>query len=517
MRVKKVLGITILSLVMVFAFTGMAFAADIIDFSQGTVTKITAKMYYTGEKITQKNPVLTVDGEVIPAEVYDIEYKNNKNVGEATLTFKPKEEYKEQYTGEISASFQIAYQDIKSTSLKYSNNSQTGHTIKWDAVKGVEKYKIERKCSGEVKYFETSETSYAFTRLSAGHDYAYKVSPVYKDGHEGKASSVKSVPTKPKKTSIKKLVNTSSLLPTITWGKVTYADKYQIQASTSSSFKTIRKTVTVSASKLSSGVKTLINGKKYYFRVRAINEFNGVKAYGEWCTKKSLTVKTFRWYVKNGCYYAKADGGQASGVITIYEKAAYTSGKSYSKACKYYFSKGQCLGTSKGMWDKVKKQKSSKKYLLSISASENRVFVWKHSKGGSWYVSDIMKCCCGQYKYDKKKKANVSMTYGGVFKTTGNKVRYFTDEDVDRYVCYNATTIHASVRFHSQLYKIEKEEAGIPEFFKEWTPDRRFYSAAMGKNASHGCIRLYREDAIWIFNNIGKGTTVVIIGSVIKK
>ncbi|MDD6729120.1 MAG: fibronectin type III domain-containing protein [Eubacteriales bacterium] len=69
-----------------------------------------------------------------------------------------------------------------------------------------------------------------------------------------------------------------------TWGKVSKCDGYQIQYSTSKSFKS-KKTVTIKSRKTCTAtLKGLKSGKKYYIRVRAYKVVNGQKIYGNWST-----------------------------------------------------------------------------------------------------------------------------------------------------------------------------------------------------------------------------------------
>ncbi len=77
-----------------------------------------------------------------------------------------------------------------------------------------------------------------------------------------------------------------------TWKSVASIGGYQIQYSTSSSFKSGNKTVTVSGYKSTSiTVKNLKAKKKYYVRIRAYKTINGKKYYSAWSSKKTVTTK----------------------------------------------------------------------------------------------------------------------------------------------------------------------------------------------------------------------------------
>ena len=76
-----------------------------------------------------------------------------------------------------------------------------------------------------------------------------------------------------------------------TWKSVSKIDGYQIQYSTSSSFKNAKK-VTVSGYKSKSKiVKNLKAKKKYFVRIRAYKKINGSNKYSDWSAKKTVTTK----------------------------------------------------------------------------------------------------------------------------------------------------------------------------------------------------------------------------------
>ena len=75
------------------------------------------------------------------------------------------------------------------------------------------------------------------------------------------------------------------------WKSIKSIDGYQIQYSSSSSFKSGNKTVTVKGSKSSKTVKSLKAKKKYYVRIRGYKTINGKKQYSAWSAKKSVTTK----------------------------------------------------------------------------------------------------------------------------------------------------------------------------------------------------------------------------------
>ena len=127
--------------------------------------------------------------------------------------------------------------------------------------------------------------------------------------------------------------------------------------------------------------------------------------------------------------------------------------------------------------------------LIYVKANGDQyVFQWD----GSGYTKQIreMKCSTGM-----KGHATPQGTFQGDGKVTANQWYYFRD-----YNCYAkyAWRIIGGIMFHSVLYNSSKQG-----------PTNSSVNA-LGRTASHGCIRLAVNDAEWIFNNCPPGTTVVI-------
>ena len=77
-----------------------------------------------------------------------------------------------------------------------------------------------------------------------------------------------------------------------TWKSISSIDGYQIQYSTSSSFKSGNKTVTVSGYKSTSKTVTKLTAKKkYYVRIRGYKTISGKKQYSAWSKSKTVTTK----------------------------------------------------------------------------------------------------------------------------------------------------------------------------------------------------------------------------------
>lgn len=132
-----------------------------------------------------------------------------------------------------------------------------------------------------------ANTSYTVTYSSNKAIGTAKVTIKFKGNYSGTVT--KTFKIIPKNVSIS-VISTSKKQIKFTWGKVSNCSGYQIQYSTSSSFKSA-KTVNITSNKTVSKVfKNLKSGKKYYFRIRAYKVVDGKKVYGNW-SKASKTCK----------------------------------------------------------------------------------------------------------------------------------------------------------------------------------------------------------------------------------
>ncbi|MGN0529234.1 MAG: fibronectin type III domain-containing protein, partial [Eubacterium sp.] len=184
----------------------------------------------------------------------------------------------------------------KTSSLKASKKTSSSQTVTWSKVSGASGYQVQisKKNSSQWSSSVTVKSnSYAFKNLTSGSNYKFRVR--FYVTYNGKKyysnwSSVLTSPTLPPSASISKL---SSLKKSFkaSWKKKSVSG-YQIQYSTSSSFKSGVKTVNINkSSTVSKTVKGLKSKKKYYVRIRTYKTISGKKVYSAWSAKKSVTVK----------------------------------------------------------------------------------------------------------------------------------------------------------------------------------------------------------------------------------
>lgn len=132
------------------------------------------------------------------------------------------------------------------------------------------------------------------------------------------------------------------------------------------------------------------------------------------------------------------------------------------------------------MHAKAMQYSSTTQYLIMVDRDSHKVGIFTGSKGAWKYV----------YKWDCANGKSSTPTIGGVF-TVQNKGYYF-DSGSSR--CYWWTQFYGNYLFHSVLYN------------KNGT----LQDGRVGMALSHGCVRLQIENAKWIYDNIPRGTTVVV-------
>ena len=131
---------------------------------------------------------------------------------------------------------------------------------------------------------------------------------------------------------------------------------------------------------------------------------------------------------------------------------------------------------------KVISQKKVGGYKIDVDRSAHRVYVRRNSDNA--LVKNFL-CTVGA-----KKTPTITGNYSIYTK------RYYFDSD-GGVRCFYFSPFKGGYGFHSVLY------------YRDPTPTR-VKNGTLGQNLSHGCIRLNVEDAKWIYENCGIGTTVHI-------
>lgn len=352
-------------------------------------------------------------------------------------------------TGEVTPANDPEVYDMKKVKMVLSKTSyyKTG-----SAIKPTPTLTYEGEAIGADAY-----TLYFTNNIKVG---TATVTAVFKGG--SKSLNFEIVPAKPGNTAITAV---QSVRPSVlvTWNKVN-CTAYTLQFSTSSNFSN---PVGYCLTANSMNIGKLQNGRTYYFRVRPYNNEQGKTTYGNWSTyssKVSTTGPVGDRYSING---------------ELIKDRTIKIGKDYF----YYNTSGVRSGCAKKMWNKVKNAKSKTKYLIAVDCTKNRTCIYQGKKG-NWKLKYYWMCTTG---------AKNMPTVKGSFKVK-KKVSHFGEPK--GYTCWHATGFKGEYYFHSVLYKKNSKT--------------KIKDGRLGMKLSHGCIRLAKKNAKWIYKRCKKGTKVII-------
>lgn len=509
---------------------------------------------YSGTDIRPVVSVYDNETKLTQGTDYEVEYINNRNVGEAKVVIRGINNYE----GEVSRAFTIVQTSIQNANISLS--------------------KLDYDYTGECKTPAVTVTYNGVTMSSNDYsiEYSNNIYPgVAKVTVTGKGNFTGSVEKKYYIARIKKCSttkrNTDSI--TISWEKEKNIDGYIVYkwSTTAGTWKSIKNVK--GADNNSFTIKKLTPGSKYKYSVRAYKKTTAKTYYGErkelsthtrpskvdlksakpdvrlyakiswkernctgyqikWSrnsdfsnakttkvTSRKTTCKTITGLRSNSKYYVKVRAYVTNNGVTTY--GAWSNIKSFkskstgwfyaTKTKRYYYKDGKALegpvtisgnkyyfdrktnelrGVSYEMWSKVKNSSSDTEYLIAVSKSSRRVCVYKGSKG-KWQLKSYWKCTVG---------APSTPTPSGSFKVPKATAKYPNKQVMfgwkEGYSCWYSTKISGPYLFHSVLYQPRSKTV--------------LQDGRLGYALSHGCVRLSLSSAHWIYKNIDAGTRVII-------
>ena len=332
MKTKKLSGLLMIVLSVILMMSTLCLPASAAkSISKATVS--VASAIYTGKTLKPKVTV-KLSGKTLSSKYYTVSYKNNKNIGKATVTVKGKNGY----SGSVKKNFSIV--PAKVTGVKVTPDAESAK-VSWKSVKGATHYRVDLYTGGKwVKKATTSKLSAEISGLSGYTSYYFrvraykKVSGTYYTG--AYSSSVKATTKLPAPTNVKATSTENSI--TLQWSKVSKANYYQIWLYEGSDVVT-----TATTSKTKYTFKSLDTGKKYTLKVRGYVKKGETRTYGAYAGKvysyttlaapASLKVSDIK--TDSALITWKASGGAESYAVTLKDAAGKeTKYTAESNSCK---------------------------------------------------------------------------------------------------------------------------------------------------------------------------------------
>lgn len=401
--------------------------------------------------------------------------------------------------------------------------SESTVKLKWSRVSGAKGYYVYSQANdGAVTRLATvkgaAKVTYTAKKLRNGTNYSFYVSAyktVNKKTVEGERSNAaKATPraANPGTAKLSLYANQDSKV-VLSWKKLKKATGYEVlQKDGSGKFVSISKVTGTTAT-----VTGLTNGQSYQFQVRAFRTVNGGTTYGR--VSNTVTAKPKAYVappasiasvhkVYYGAKIVKAGGGVTvtstdgkskvklkngtSVTVTANEKPQATilyknkyykinrsnvALRSMKYDTKHPYSKtvAEAFANYKGL-------ASSSKYFIWISTYTQRMYVFK----GSQYDWDLLytwKVSTGSF--GRESKFGISKLGQKMYKWWFGTYQF----------AWYASRIRGGA-IHSELY---------------YPSGNKYVDMGMlGHPASHGCVRVYKSNAKFIYDNVPKGSTVLV-------
>lgn len=322
------------------------------------IEDISAKSY-TG-KVIKPNPVI-IDGDrrLLLNKDYKLTYKNNKNLGTATVTIKGIGKY----TGTISKKFSIVVS--KPNKVRLSTYDTSSITIKWDKPSGsINGYAVyySDNINGTYKKVFTTKTSFKASKLKSGKTYYFKVR-AFKTIKGSKKYSTYSdtliVSTK-LSTPVVSLSKYNNSID-IDYNKVSGATGYEIYYSTNNSSYT----KLVDTTRNYYTLNNLDYNKNYYFKVRAYKVYDNKVVYSNYSkvVKESISLRAPTIKLSSGYDYVNLSWNYIS------DAKAYEIYRSNSLNGTY-----KLIGATIYNYFEDEDLDSNKKYYYKVRAYNNNYY-----------------------------------------------------------------------------------------------------------------------------------------------
>lgn len=346
--------------------------------------------YYDG---TAKKPTVTVYQNrafgkkyIISPKEYTVSYKNNVNVGIATVSV----DFKRPAWKSLTANYKIASDNSKCT-LKISKSSFTynGKVQKPTVTVKNSKGKILKK-----------NTDYTLTISNSKNVGTYTVKVKMKGNYTGSYSATYKI--YPAGTTLKSVTSDWQAFKVTVNKRTTQTTGYQIQYATDSKFSKGVSSYRISNKYSSKTFTKKGNKKTYYVRVRTYKKINDKTYYSNWSGYKKVTTKGIN------STSLKSLTANYYGFTAKWSKPKYISGYQlqYSKKSNMSDSKTITINNTSTLSKKVENLTGNKKYYVRIRTFKKV----KQNKKTTTYYGNWSSIKAVTTKYHKKPDAPVVTT-----------------------------------------------------------------------------------------------------------
>lgn len=300
---KKNAHIVVITAVIILAFTSLLISAAsstpdpaLVLSAENTVIKLARTVFKFDGNEKKPDVIVTFkpkDGSKIQLEYkkdYTVTYTDNRTPGAAKATVAGKG----RYSGKLSVKFAILPQKV--TGFKVVGATTSSLKLSWNAVSGAKGYdicifRVAQKTTKHI-FIKADKASYTIKNMPADRDYRIKVRAFVHLNGERKFGAY----CEAQKTATKPVVGKTELggyctlksVPTLTWSKVSKAEKYSVLRSSEKNGKYKRIGVT---SSLSFADNSASLHKTYFYKVKAIRTLGGKTFYGRESNAKKLQAK----------------------------------------------------------------------------------------------------------------------------------------------------------------------------------------------------------------------------------
>lgn len=449
---------------------------QISDISQAEISPI-ADAEYTGKPI-EPEVTVTYDGVQLEEGVdYNIEYADNTQIGTASVTIIGIG----RFIGSVTVNFNIIESPElgEVTGLKASNNTTSGYTISWNAVKGANGYELY-EYNPNTQNWDLLTSTTLLKRTVAGKPSAaktYYCIRAYRNAADGtkKYSEYTRLytATLPETTASLKTASVTTSGYTLKWSAVKGADSYNVYLylPESKSWKLLKNTSSTSYKMTDRNA-----GQKNTYRVAAVvkagdTQYEGAPLKKRFTTKPkqvknfSYTVPgkgyiTFKWSkVENANKYQLYYATEKDGKYTLFKEVGKTktsvktslmpSGKKLYFKMRAVSKVDECTANGKCS-SKISGMTFNKKSINSImnSYSNSRSVKQVNAQG---------------YKLSSSRS---SQLYNALNSLGGDAGYILYDIDSGSTVAYNANTYFgtaSTVKMPYLLYCFRQMEDGSPD------------------------------------------------------